>query len=232
MAAVLACGEHACAAGAAAAHLWGFGPPPADGWIDVIVVGRHVGSRPGIRVHCVERLDPRDRARRHNIPVTSAARAILDRASQVALPDLERLLDEAVIQRVTTHAAVKDVLARYPANRGVARLRRLVADEPPMTKKEAERRFRGLVRSARVPQPLGKLKILGYEVDFIWPDQRLIVEIDGYAFHSSRRRFETDRERDAKLHAAGFIVVRFTWRQLRYEPAAILFRLGQLLRPQ
>ena len=69
----------------------------------------------------------------------------------------------------------------------------------------------------------------GFEVDFLWPQQRLVVEIDGRAFHRSRYMFEKDRQRDAELVAAGFRVQRFTWRQLTRESEAVLVRVAQAL---
>jgi very-short-patch-repair endonuclease len=66
-------------------------------------------------------------------------------------------------------------------------------------------------------------------VDFLWRAARLVVEIDGFAFHSDAHAFEHDRRTDAELTAAGLRVVRFTWRQLCREPEAVLVRVVQLL---
>jgi very-short-patch-repair endonuclease len=228
MAAVLACGADALVARGAGAHLCGFGPAP-NGSIDVIVIGRNVRRRDGITVHRIKDLDARDRTERHGVPVTTPARILLDLAASGTLRDLERAHDEAMFQRVVTRAEIQRVLARYPGARGAGRLAALVADDPPLTQQEAERRFRALVRKANVRQPQGKPWILGYNVDFCWAEHRLIVEIDGFQAHGSRRKFESDRARDARLQAAGYRVVRFTWRQLVYEPAVVVFRLGQLL---
>jgi very-short-patch-repair endonuclease len=67
------------------------------------------------------------------------------------------------------------------------------------------------------------------EVDFLWPAQRLVVEVDGFRFHSSRATFERDRERDAVLAASGYTVVRVTWRQLVDEPEAVVARIAAAL---
>jgi very-short-patch-repair endonuclease len=53
-----------------------------------------------------------------------------------------------------------------------------------------------------------------HEVDFLWPDRRLIVETDGYEGHRGRQAFEDDRAKDAELRVMGFTVVRFTYRQV------------------
>jgi very-short-patch-repair endonuclease len=69
----------------------------------------------------------------------------------------------------------------------------------------------------------------GYEVDCLWPTQRTIVELDGYATHGTRSAFESDRERDRKLAVAGFRSIRVTWRQLRDDPQAVAADLRRLL---
>jgi very-short-patch-repair endonuclease len=66
-------------------------------------------------------------------------------------------------------------------------------------------------------------------VDFLWRAERLVVEVDGFAFHSSRSRFESDRLRDAQLVATGIRVLRVTWRQIVETPEALLVRVAQSL---
>ena len=59
------------------------------------------------------------------------------------------------------------------------------------------------------------------EVDFVWPDKRLVVETDGHAVHGTRFAFERDRRRDQRLLLEGWRVARFTWRQLADRPAEV-----------
>ncbi len=73
------------------------------------------------------------------------------------------------------------------------------------------------------------MRLLGYEVDALWPQQRLIVEVDGYVFHGHRGAFERDRAKDATLTAAGYRVVRVTWRQLTRDPEAVVAMLSAAL---
>lgn len=90
-----------------------------------------------------------------------------------------------------------------------------------MTQREAEDRMLALVRQADLHGFETQRPVQGHTVDFLWRGQRVVVEVDGYRYHSDRRRFESDRRRDADLQAHGYAVLRVTWRQLRREP---LFR--------
>ena len=71
----------------------------------------------------------------------------------------------------------------------------------------------------------------GWEVDAVWPVHRLVVEVDGYAYHGTWAAFERDRRKDAALVAAGYRVIRITWRQLVHEPHAVVALLARLLPP-
>ena len=113
-------------------------------------------------------------------------------------------------------------LTRRRSHRGTTALRAATIHEPQFTRSEAERRFLALIREARLPEPAVNTRVGGYEVDFLWPSKRLIVEIDGYAFHSSRAAFERDRRRDADLQTLGYRILRFTPRRLNDEPVAVV----------
>ena len=86
-----------------------------------------------------------------------------------------------------------------------------------------------LIERIGLPSPRTNVRVLGYEVDFLWPDARLVVETDGYGSHGTRRAFERDRQRDARLTAAGYRVLRFTWWQLANEPEVVAARLAEAL---
>jgi len=86
-----------------------------------------------------------------------------------------------------------------------------------------------LIRAARLAAPRTNARVGRYEVDLLWPRQRLVVEVDGFAYHSSRTAFERDRRRDAELQAWGYRVLRITWRRLVAEPNAVVAQLAALL---
>jgi very-short-patch-repair endonuclease len=105
-------------------------------------------------------------------------------------------------------------------------LREAAGPEPAHTRSEAERRVLELIRAARLPEPRANARAGGYEVDLLWPEAALVVEVDGYAFHSTRSAFERDRRRDADLHATGYLVLRVTWTQIVDDPAVLVASLA------
>jgi very-short-patch-repair endonuclease len=98
-----------------------------------------------------------------------------------------------------------------------------------MTRSEAERRLLALIRRAGLPLPETNVRVLGHEVDVLWRRQRLVVEIDGFGVHGTRAAFERDRARDARMMAAGYRVLRVTWRQLEDEPEKVVALLAGVL---
>jgi hypothetical protein len=189
-------------------------------------------GRPGIRLHRVYSLHADDRAQSDGIPVTSVSRTLLDLAGVLNPRQLERALDEAERLRLFDLRAVERLLARSRGRRGVRPLSDLLALRrlPLDTRFELERRFVELCRDADLPPPAVNVVVEGYEVDAAWPAARLVVELDGYAFHNTRRSFESDRARDAALQVAGHRVLRLTKRRLEAEPEAIVQELRSLLR--
>ncbi len=213
-----------------AAIVWQLLPTPRRAAaLDVTVPARNPGTRPGIRVHRVAALDGHDVRSRHALPITSPARALLDLAASAA--ELEQALGEAYARRLVRRTDLASVLARYPHHRGRTSLQTLLAAElpPARLRSQAERRFLDLVRRGRLPAPEANARVGRHEVDFLWRSERVIVEVDGFQFHSSRAAFERDRLRDAELQAQGYRVMRVTWRQMTGEPEAVLVRLARLL---
>jgi very-short-patch-repair endonuclease len=228
MAAVLAGGPGAVVSHYLAAVLWAV-RPPREGPIDVTVPGRKVRPRPGLSTHRTT-LHPHDITRRHGIPVTTAARTILDLAATEPATEAERALNEARILRLVSDPSLDEQFSRYPRHRGTAALRAITEADKGFTRSRAERITLALIRKARLPRPETNVKLAGHEVDLLWRAQRLIVEFDGYAAHSMRRSFEQDRRRDQLLVADGWRVIRITWRQLTNEPESIAATLGAALR--
>jgi very-short-patch-repair endonuclease len=204
-----------------------------DGPVDVMVAtktGRV--QRRGIRLHLARCLDPQDVTVRNGIPITTPARTLLD--LNAAVPDrlVERAYEQALIRRLVTLNAVVDALERAPGRKTKA-LRRLVAAEhraTTVTRSELEERFLALVRRGGLPEPELNQRVAGYEVDFLWRQQRRVIEVDGFAYHSTRQATTRDRRKDDDLETAGFRVTRFTADQILHDPEDTLERAARAVR--
>jgi very-short-patch-repair endonuclease len=230
MAAVLACGEKAAISHRSAAVLWRL-LRPTDEPIDVTLGTGSSRSRPRLRVHRSKRLASWELRHLEQLPVTAPARTLIDLADIASDRDLKRATDEALTRRLLNAGRLLGEMDRYRGRRGVGRLRALLerGDPPAITRSEAEERFLALVRAAGLPAPEVNVQIHGHEVDFLWRDEGLVVEVDGFQFHSTRAAFERDRQRDAELQSTGLRVLRVTWRQMSDAPYATLANLVRAL---
>jgi very-short-patch-repair endonuclease len=232
-AAALACGEGAVVSHRTAAELWGLLPPEAGSETHVTVCGRNPGDRTGIHTHRVRRLPEEEVTVKDGIPLTTPARTICDLAATEPLRDVESALAEARIHRLATDRQITAVIQNAPTRPGAPIIRKLLEqeDDSGYTRSKAERLLRDLIAKANLERPLFNEPVLGYVVDAVWPKHRLILEVDGYAYHQHRAAFERDRRRDQQLTAAGYRVIRITWIQLRDRPietiAAIVKTLAQ-----
>ena len=228
LAAVLACGEGALLSHFSAAAHWGL-IPARDGDVDVLVIARETGRRrEGIRVHRTGRLDPGDATRRDRLPITSAARALIDIAPELGDRGLERAFDRGLKGRVLTRHAVQLTANRALLRPGARRVAALAAAETLLsteTRTDIEERLLALVRAGGLPEPALNVPLGHYVVDALWRELRLVVEVDSYGFHGTRRSFEGDRERDIILGAAGWRVMRFTRDQIMLRPEWVLVQL-------
>jgi Protein of unknown function (DUF559) len=165
------------------------------------------------------------------IPVTALARTYLDLAECLRPREVQRAIDEGDRLGIFDLKAIQDICARSPGRRGVPILIALCeqAEEPPLTRSEAERLFLDICEDHGIPRPAVNAVVEGLEVDMLWRSQRAIVEIDGYAFHRGRRAFERDPERDTILTLAGYRVIHITYKKLTREPAQVAERVFRLL---
>ena len=183
---------------------------PHDGRIEVTVPGDGGRERRnGIRVHRSSTFISDFRTFRNGIAVTSPART---------LRDLHRTVPDRIYRRAVRRALDLRLISSD----------QLRSDEL-RTRSELERLFQSLCRRHRLPQPDVNARVDRYEVDFLWRDQRVIVETDSWRHHADRVAFEMDRARDAHLQSLGFRVLRFTWRQIGEAPDVVARPLRALL---
>jgi very-short-patch-repair endonuclease len=168
----------------------------------------------GVKLHRSRTLTPRDIRLHNGLPITSPARAILDAAATLPDRDVERLLGEGLFAlRLVTRGEIGELLARAGKHPGRARLTRVANAhlEDTRTDSPPEERLFALIRAGGLPEPRTQVDMLGYRLDFFWPELALAVEVDAYGTHGSPARFEADRRRDARLLAEeGIVVLRLT----------------------
>lgn len=226
MAAVLACGEGAVTSHRTAAALFGLLPnkPP----IHTTLPTRNGRGGKDLKIHRPKTAPPA--TKRHGVPTTTIARTIQDLAATENLNDLDRAITEARVRRLIDDRGLRSLAESSAARPGAANLRKaLHGQERGFTRSKAERKLKQLIHDAGLPAPDTNRTIAGRERDAVWSKQRLIVEIDGYAAHGTRRAFEGDRRRDAELQAEGWRTMRVTWRQLTQEQVAVASRLSRAL---
>jgi len=199
------------------------------GPIDVSSLVRGRRPQAGIVVHRPRTLRAADIVVVEGLRCTDASRTIADLAAVIGARDVARVLRQAERLGELDAAGIRRHLG--PGRRGSRTLGRLLAgyEEGLTLRSELEELFLELVLAAGLPTPVVNALVDGYEVDFLWPRQRLIVETDGYATHAGRDAFEEDRRRDAALLTSGHRVLRLTWRQVTRERAATIRTLRSLL---
>ncbi len=209
MAAVLALGSTAALSHMSAAALWGL-LKPETGPVDVSLPS-HSGRRRrrGIRIHRCASLRADQVTERHRIPVTTPARTI---------EDLRAVAPPYLVRRATRQAEH----AKYPLTmRAKARTQG--------TRSDLELDFLAFCAEHGVPRPEVNVRIGRWQVDFLWPTERVAVETDFFDYHRGSVAFEDDHQRDLDLRRAGYAVRRYTGAQIRNHPAAVVADLREVL---
>jgi uncharacterized protein DUF559 len=237
LAAVLACGEGAVVSHGTAAFLLGLWDRP-PGLINVIAPIESGRKIDGIRRRHVPPPAAGEVEIREGIPCTNPSRTLVDLAGDGGEQSLRRTVERAAVLKVLDVSAVDAALARS-RRRGGPRLRMVLRDwrslgDPVRLRSDLEARLLALILADGLPAPSCNQVVKAggrtMEVDFIWPDRKLVVEADGRRFHDHDLAFDRDRRRDRDLGQAGYQALRVTWKHLEQEPdetiAAIRARLA------
>jgi very-short-patch-repair endonuclease len=234
IAAVLGCGPGAVLSHRSAAAAWGIRPTDRER-IEVSARGQTGRRGPAeVELHRPRALGDPDVTTLRGIPITTVARTLVDLAAVLQPHQLERAVHQAEVLRLLDVRAVREATARAGNRKGTRHLDSFLSvPSPGPTRSVAEERFLQLVTEGGLPTPRlnayveagGKL----IQVDALWPNERVVVEIDGAAAHATRQAFEDDRRRDAALAAAGYVVVRLTWTRMTTEASAVQAQLHSLI---
>jgi very-short-patch-repair endonuclease len=237
LAATLACGEGSVISHGTAAWVYGMADR-RPGQIDVIAPVESGRKIAGIKRRFVPPPEGREVWRRGGVPLTSPARTIVDCAGNLDGPGIDKLIEGASVAGVLDVAAIDRVLDGPRRRNRKLLLRRL---EPwrryrrgIKIRSRMEAKLLPLLTEAALPIPLtnAKLRLDGktYEIDFLWREQKLVVETDGGRFHDNPAAGERDSDRNHALAAAGYHLPRLGWEDLRDRPEQTLGEIARLLR--
>ncbi len=214
---------------------WGFIP-----WhltraeVHITIQGEHRTRHAGIRLHRTTSLDARLDVRiRVGLPTVSPARALVEMAGTLTPRELERGLDDALHSNVVRLPQVREALMRIGRYRdGAKTLEALLTereDGAGLSRSDGELALWDALVASGLPRPARNLQLVDYEVDFYWPELRVVVEVDSYRHHLRKASFDSDRAKDADLEARGYTVLRFTAMQIAEEPLAVIARIAAVL---
>jgi very-short-patch-repair endonuclease len=230
-AALLAAGERSGLSNRSAGAHWRMSKAPGR---PHVIAPRSADGIKGIVVHRPRALVEGDIVEDQGLRVTSPARTLLDLAGEGASRRaLERALDQAEINEL--HLPLAELLARCKRRRGAPALRSVLEWHiagSTITESKAEEAFLAIVRAAGLPDPVPQCHVEGKRRDFVWPAQRIVVEVDGRGTHDTVDAFERDRLRDNEVGLAGWLALRFTRRRVVHRASDVqrdlirAFRVG------
>jgi hypothetical protein len=235
MGAVLACGPGAVLSHFSAGHHWGLLRP--YGAIEVLRQsgGFHPKGHRGVKLHQTRRLEPYEITVERGIPVAVLERVLLDLAARTDAKRLERTFVQAYKRDDFSWPRLKRIITRRRGCKGVGELRRIALEVDPEaleTKSVPEVDFLALWREVDSLMPVVNVLVEGHLVDFLWSEQKVIVETDSWSYHGDPLAFEKDHQRDVELIAAGYDVHRTTAKMLERDPDPFLQNVRRALLPR
>ncbi|HVL89288.1 MAG TPA: type IV toxin-antitoxin system AbiEi family antitoxin domain-containing protein [Actinomycetota bacterium] len=171
------------------------------------------------------------------IPVTTPGRTLVDLAATCPRDPVEEALDDALRRTLVTPGRMRAVLGRMCGRPGVTVMRELLEARTGMAPLESrhETRLLRVLLKAGLPRPVPQYETfdasarLIARVDFAYPEYKIAIQADGFAFHGGRLQFQKDREQDRTLQAMGWRVIRVTWEDAEHRPDRIAALIGAML---
>jgi predicted transcriptional regulator of viral defense system len=204
---------------------------PVPGPIHVLVLNACRRSRPGVRVHRTTRIAPEDIGHLNGLRITSPARAILDYAETATPVEVSRAINEAHVRELATPDDLLSLLARTPGRRGARKVTQALArhDGARRLHQGLEQIAYRLIQPTPIPNPETNAEIHGVEVDLLWRDEGLVVELDSGRFHGTPAAVDRDRRKEAHLRAHRCEVLRYSYWQIKEEPHFVIAEIAATL---
>jgi Protein of unknown function (DUF559) len=190
-------------------------------------------ARPAAVVFHASDLPPRHVTRLHNLPVTTAARTVVDLARTLPFMDAVVVADSALNEEKTTKPELHRALEESAGWPGVKQARRVIDFADERAESPLESAARVVFEQSGLEPPELQATIHGPDfalrVDFRWQGQKVIAEADGLVKYDDREDLLAERERDHLLREAGYTVVHFTWPELFQKPDVVITRIRKAL---
>lgn len=234
LAAVLAAGPSAVLSHRDAAALHGLRKPPQSPKVSVSAPA-HPRAIRGVWLHARRVLGTDDITMARAIPVTSVARTLVDLAPMLTAAQLVGTLGEADRRGVLDVEAVRAALRRIRGRHGQGHARLEGALDAhakhgaALLRSMLEECFLDLVLTAGLPRPQLNAWVGDREVDALWSDRQVIVELDGWAHHRGRQQAARDRDKTNRLQLDGYMVLRFLHGDVVDRPADVAASIARAL---
>lgn len=216
LAAVWACGEDAVLSHVSGAAFHGCYAEAPDDPVHVTTT-RAARSRSGIVVHRATRLERKDVFHPHPLRVTTIPRTLVDIADVLPWPEFRTAADSLPQLHL---ARIRQAQERAPGRRGAPLVTRLLDASDAHTKSEFERRFLRFLTGHSLARPDDlNVKVAGHKADCVYYQARLVIELDGRAFHRRRDQMRADNQRNRDYQLAGYRILRLVWDDLHPDEA-------------
>lgn len=232
-AAVLQVGLHNVAVShISAARGWEMVPASRDGDLHISIRNRSDVVVPsGVQLHRPRRLADDEITERFGFPTTTPERTLRDLLAESDVVEITRMLEQMVTSIGRSPDDLHTWARNLPGVRGKRRLFQALDHVvgPAVLRSELEREFRSLCQTTGLPLPQTNVRLGRWEVDVLYPEASLVIELDSYRFHGGRWQFNRDRRKGLELAAAGYEVIRLTWVQVKHDHAEVSRLLRQIL---
>jgi very-short-patch-repair endonuclease len=212
-------GEPSTISGLAAAWWHGLSSDPPELVEITVPAHRRLQARPGIRIRRRNLTEP-DRVGIRDLWVTALPLTVLEAA--VTLGERGSELVDRALQRRVRFDALHRAQCRNSGRRGSTASGRLLTAAADHAASAAERKMINLLRADRLTGWVQHYRLNGYEVDLAFSDQRVAIEVDGWAWHHDQQTFRRDRQRQNAMALSGWTVLRFTWHDLVQRPDQVV----------
>jgi len=161
--------------------------------------------------------------------VTSIVQTLIDLATELPSPRVERAVNEADKRDLIDPEALRTALDEHAGEPGAKPLRGLLDKRTfRLSDSDLETLFRPIALEAGLPLPLTKEIVNGWEVDFYFPDLGLVIETDGLQYHRTPSTQVRDARRDRAHALAGMTPLRFTHYEIKYESPQVRSELRRI----